>query len=358
MNRTDFQFDLPDELIARYPTPSRVGSRLLCLDGNDGAIKNNQFPDVLSQLNAGDLLVFNNTKVIAARLFGLKETGGQLEILIERIVDERNALAHVRASKSPKAGSSINLLTRDGGSSDATVAVMGRQDALFELCFDSPVLQVLEDKGHMPLPPYIDRADETTDLERYQTVYATTPGAVAAPTAGLHFDDNLMQSIRDKGVNIEFVTLHVGAGTFQPVRADKLEDHIMHSEYVEVTQAVCDVVENTVRDGGKVVAVGTTSVRCLESAAKDGAIKSLAGDTDIFIYPGYQFKCVDALITNFHLSESTLIMLVSAFAGKDNIMNAYRHAVENKYRFFSYGDAMFITPNHTSLMRQRLVKNA
>ena len=354
MNRTDFQFDLPDELIARYPTPSRVGSRLLCLDGNDGAIKDNHFPDVLSQLNAGDLLVFNNTKVIAARLFGRKETGGQLEILIERIVDECSALAHVRASKSPKAGSSINLLTRDGEPSNAKVVVTGRQDTLFELCFDSPVLQVLEDKGHMPLPPYIDRADESTDLERYQTVYAKTPGAVAAPTAGLHFDDDLMQAIKDKGVNTAFVTLHVGAGTFQPVRADKLEDHIMHSEYVEVTQAVCDAVENTVRDGGKVVAVGTTSVRCLESATKNGAITPLAGDTEIFIYPGYQFQCVDALITNFHLSESTLIMLVSAFAGKDNILQAYSHAVENKYRFFSYGDAMFIIPNHAALMRQCL----
>jgi S-adenosylmethionine:tRNA ribosyltransferase-isomerase len=354
MKRTDFQFELPDELIARYPTESRVGSRLLCLNGHDGQLQDQKFPDVLGQLDAGDLLVFNNTKVIAARLFGQKETGGKLEILIERIIDEHNALAHVRASKSPKAGGNISLFNRDDELSGERVMVTGRQDTLFKLCFDSPVLKVLEEIGHMPLPPYIDRPDESADLDRYQTVYAKTPGAVAAPTAGLHFDEDLMQTITAKGVNTVFVTLHVGAGTFQPVRADELEDHIMHSETIEVSQEVCNAVENTIANGGKVVAVGTTSVRCLESATKDGRIKPISDDTDIFIYPGYQFKCVDALITNFHLSESTLIMLVSALAGKDNILNAYRHAVEQRYRFFSYGDAMFITSNHSSLMRQRI----
>ena len=354
MKRTDFQFDLPDELIARYPTESRVGSRLLCLDGQDGQLQDKKFPDLLDQLNTGDLLVFNNTKVIAARLFGRKETGGKLEILIERIVGEHNALAHIRASKSPKAGGNINLFDRDGKLSNEKTLVTGRQGALFELCFDTPVLEILDALGHMPLPPYIDRADESADLDRYQTVYAKTPGAVAAPTAGLHFDEGLMQSLAAKGVATAFVTLHVGAGTFQPVRADKLEDHIMHSETIEVSQQVCDAVNSTVANGGKIVAVGTTSVRCLESATKNGMISPISDDTDIFIYPGYQFKCVDALVTNFHLSESTLIMLVSAFAGKDNILHAYSHAVDNKYRFFSYGDAMFITSNQPSLMRQRL----
>ncbi|MFT6756404.1 MAG: S-adenosylmethionine:tRNA ribosyltransferase-isomerase, partial [Chitinophagales bacterium] len=251
-------------------------------------------------------------------------------------------------------GGNISLFNRDDELSGERVMVTGRQDTLFKLCFDSPVLKVLEEIGHMPLPPYIDRPDESADLDRYQTVYAKTPGAVAAPTAGLHFDEDLMQTITAKGVNTVFVTLHVGAGTFQPVRADELEDHIMHSETIEVSQEVCNAVENTIANGGKVVAVGTTSVRCLESATKDGRIKPISDDTDIFIYPGYQFKCVDALITNFHLSESTLIMLVSALAGKDNILNAYRHAVEQRYRFFSYGDAMFITSNHSSLMRQRI----
>ncbi len=354
MKRTDFSFDLPDELIARYPTAERVGSRLLCLNGGSGELVDSQFPAVLDQLNSGDLLVFNNTKVIAARLFGQKATGGKLEILIERVTGEFEALAHVRASKSPKADSTITLLDRQDQLSAEQLTVTDRDDALFRLRFERPVLSVLDELGHIPLPPYIDRADESTDVDRYQTVYAQKPGAVAAPTAGLHFDDALLEQISAKGVNTAYVTLHVGAGTFQPVRADDLADHIMHSEYIEVDEKVCNAISQTVANGGRLIAVGTTSMRCLESATYNGQIMPMYDDTDIFIYPGYQFECVDALITNFHLSESTLIMLVSAFAGKDHIMNAYHHAIEQRYRFFSYGDAMFITSQQESKMRQQL----
>ena len=341
---SDFQFDLPDELIARYPMPERSASRLLMLDGNTGDTKQGQFRDILDLLQPGDLLVFNNTRVIPARMFGQKASGGKLEILVERILDDHSVLAHVRASKAPKAGTQILL---DKGYSAEMVA---RHDALFELHFagDLPVLDILNQIGHMPLPPYIDRPDENSDKERYQTVYNERPGAVAAPTAGLHFDEPLLAALREKGVDFAYVTLHVGAGTFQPVRVERLEDHQMHSEYAEVSADVIAKINATRERGGRVVAVGTTSVRSLETAAQASlkAGKPLSpffGDTSIFIYPGYQYQLVDALITNFHLPGSTLIMLVSAFAGYENVMQAYQEAVTSGYRFFSYGDAMFIT---------------
>ncbi|WP_150299436.1 tRNA preQ1(34) S-adenosylmethionine ribosyltransferase-isomerase QueA [Pseudomonas profundi] len=339
MRVSDFQFDLPDDLIAHHPLAERRGSRLLCLDGPSGELEHRQFVDLLEFLRPGDLMVFNNTRVIPARLFGRKETGGQLEILIERVLDSYRVLAHVRSSKSPKPGSRIVL---DG---DAQAEMLGRHDALFELAFNEPVLPLLNRVGHMPLPPYIDRPDETADRERYQTVYAQREGAVAAPTAGLHFDNQLLEAIAEKGVETAQVTLHVGAGTFQPVRVERIEEHHMHSEWLEVSQAVVDAVNACRARGGRVVAVGTTSVRSLETAAQDGELKPFSGDTDIFIYPGKPFHVVDALVTNFHLPESTLLMLVSAFAGYTQTMAAYRAAVSERYRFFSYGDAMFITRN-------------
>ncbi|MPW36810.1 tRNA preQ1(34) S-adenosylmethionine ribosyltransferase-isomerase QueA [Vibrio sp. B1Z05] len=346
MQVSDFHFDLPDELIARYPTPDRTSSRLLQLTGNSGEVQDKHFTDILDLVNEGDLLVFNNTRVIPARVFGRKASGGKIEVLVERMVDEHTVLAHVRASKSPKPGTELLL-----GDKDQYSAVMvARHDALFEIRFtsDKAVLQILEEVGHMPLPPYIDRPDEDSDQERYQTVYNAKPGAVAAPTAGLHFDDEILAKIKAKGAKLAFVTLHVGAGTFQPVRVDNILEHHMHAEYVEVTQEVVDAINETKAQGGRVIAVGTTSVRSLESAAQDAVkkgteLKPFFGDTDIFIYPGYQFQLIDCLLTNFHLPESTLIMLVSAFAGYDNVMQAYQHAVEHNYRFFSYGDAMFVT---------------
>ena len=341
---SDFQFDLPDELIARYPMPERSASRLLMLDGNTGDTRHGHFRDVLDLVNPGDLLVFNNTRVIPARMFGQKASGGKLEILVERILDDHSVLAHVRASKAPKPGTQILL---DNGFSAEMVA---RHDALFELHFagDLPVLDILNQIGHMPLPPYIDRPDENSDKERYQTVYNQRPGAVAAPTAGLHFDEPLLAALREKGVDFAYVTLHVGAGTFQPVRVERIEDHQMHSEYAEVSADVVEKINAARARGNRVIAVGTTSVRSLETAAQASlkAGKPLSpffGDTSIFIYPGYQYQVVDALITNFHLPGSTLIMLVSAFAGYDHVMNAYQEAVTSGYRFFSYGDAMFIT---------------
>lgn len=339
MRVSDFQFELPDRLIARHPLAERRASRLLCLDGPSGALEHRHFADLLDYLRPGDLMVFNNTRVIPARLFGRKETGGQLEVLVERVLDSRRVLAHVRSSKSPKPGSRIVL---EGG---AVAVMLARHDALFELSFDEAVLPLLERVGHMPLPPYIDRADEVADRERYQTVYAARAGAVAAPTAGLHFDQALLQAITDMGVQSAQVTLHVGAGTFQPVRVERIEDHHMHSEWLEVDQDVVEAVRACKARGGRVIAVGTTSVRSLETAARSGAIAPFAGDTDIFIYPGRPFHVVDALVTNFHLSESTLLMLVSAFAGYAETLAAYRAAVAQEYRFFSYGDAMFITRN-------------
>ena len=339
MRVSDFDFDLPESLIARHPLAERRGSRLLVQDDPAAAPKHRAFVDLLEYLQPGDLLVFNNTRVIPARLFGQKASGGKLEILIERVLDQHRVLAHVRSSKSPKPGSLIHI--EGAGAAE----MLARHDTLFELRFAEPVLPLLERVGHMPLPPYIDRPDEAADRERYQTVYAERAGAVAAPTAGLHFDQAMLDSIRAKGVESAFVTLHVGAGTFQPVRVARIEDHHMHSEWLEVSQAVVDAVAACKARGGRVVAVGTTSVRSLETAARSGELQAFAGDTDIFIFPGYRFRVVDALVTNFHLPESTLLMLVSAFAGYAQIMAAYAAAVEQRYRFFSYGDAMFLTRN-------------
>ncbi|OEC35789.1 S-adenosylmethionine:tRNA ribosyltransferase-isomerase [Pseudomonas cuatrocienegasensis] len=339
MRVADFHFELPDALIARYPLAERRASRLLVLDGPTGTLAHRQFSDLLEYLRPGDLMVFNNTRVIPARLFGQKASGGKLEVLVERVLDSHRVLAHVRASKSPKPGSMILI---DGGGEAEMVA---RHDALFELRFSEEVLPLLERVGHMPLPPYIDRADDSADRERYQTVYAERAGAVAAPTAGLHFDQALLASIAEMGVATAFVTLHVGAGTFQPVRVERIEDHHMHSEWLEVDQTVVDAVAACRARGGRVIAVGTTSVRSLESAARSGELQVFSGDTDIFIYPGRPLHVVDALVTNFHLPESTLLMLVSAFAGYPETMAAYQAAVAEGYRFFSYGDAMFITRN-------------
>lgn len=346
MNVSDFHFDLPDELIARYPLADRSASRLLALDGPTGAFSHHRFLDLPGFLRPGDLLVFNDTRVIPARLLGHKASGGKVEILVERITGEQTFLAHVRASKSPKAGTRIDL------EDDTALTVTGRQEALFELRVggSEAVLDVLERVGHMPLPPYVDRPDEASDRERYQTVYAREAGAVAAPTAGLHFDQAMLERLSQLGVETAFVTLHVGAGTFQPVRVERIEDHHMHSEIARVPRETVDAVACTRARGGRVVAVGTTSVRSLESACDgQGELHAFNGETDIFIYPGYRFRCVDALLTNFHLPESTLIMLVSAFAGQEAVMAAYREAVEQHYRFFSYGDAMFVTGHQPPL---------
>jgi len=354
MRVSDFSFDLPEALIARYPKTERTSSRLMTLNGDSGVITDGVFTDIVAQLNPGDLLVFNNTRVIPARMFGQKASGGKIEVLVERIVDQNTALAHIRASKSPKVGNELFLGNED---SDVKVkaTMVARHGALFELKFasDQSVLAVLDKIGHMPLPPYIDRPDEDSDKERYQTVYNEKPGAVAAPTAGLHFDDVLLEEIKAKGVELAFVTLHVGAGTFQPVKVDEIADHIMHAEYVEVSDEVVAQIAKTKAGGGRVVAVGTTSVRSLESAAKASeekgqALSAFYGDTDIFITPGCEFKVIDALVTNFHLSESTLLMLVSAFSGYNHIMSAYQHAISEEYRFFSYGDAMFLTKQELS----------
>lgn len=356
MKVSDFHFDLPDELIARYPKPERTASRLLQLNGENGEIFHRTFSDVLDLIQEGDLLVFNNTRVIPARMFGHKASGGKIEVLVERVLSETTFLAHVRSSKAPKAGAEL-ILGEDklGEGNGVRVNMLGRQDALFELEIadkSTSLLDVLQQIGHMPLPPYIDRPDEDADQERYQTVYNKVPGAVAAPTAGLHFDDELLAKLNAKGVNFAFVTLHVGAGTFQPVRVENIEEHHMHAEYVEVSQEVCDAILATKAAGKRVIAVGTTSVRSIESAALAAEEKGSAqliepffSDTAIFIYPGKKFRVIDCLITNFHLPESTLIMLVSAFAGYAHTMNAYKSAVENRYRFFSYGDSMFITKN-------------
>ena len=342
MQLSDFNFTLPKELIAKYPSKTRSSCRLLALDGHTGKIEDKVFTDIVDYINAGDLLIFNNTKVIPARLYGKKISGGKIEVLIERLLEGNRALAHIKASKSPKIGAELIL----GENENIQVTMIARHDALFELQFPDDVLSILNEIGHIPLPPYIDRPDEAQDREVYQTVYSKVPGAVAAPTAGLHFDKPLLDKIKQKGVEMEFVTLHVGAGTFQPVRVENIETHIMHAEYAEVPESVVKAVLNCKARGNKVIAVGTTSVRALESAAQlTGTIAPFFADTRIFIYPGYQFKVIDSLITNFHLPESTLIMLVSAFAGYENTMNAYQYAVKEKYQFFSYGDAMLITNN-------------
>ncbi len=340
MLRSDFHFDLPEELIAQAPLDKRDASRLLCLISDTQWARDCQFNQFHELINPGDLLVMNDTRVIPARLFGQKQTGGKVEILLERLIDDKSCLAQVRSSKSPKSGAVISL---DNG---YEVEVTGRQNDLFEISMlgKSGLLNMLDEIGHVPLPPYIEREDTKSDQSRYQTVYADRPGAVAAPTAGLHFDAAMLERLADKGVKTARVTLHVGAGTFQPVRVDKIEDHKLHKEWIEITQDVVDQIHATKAAGGRVIAVGTTSVRTLESAAWSGELKAMSGDTDIFIYPGYEFKVIDALLTNFHLSESSLLMLVSAFGGYERVMAAYRHAVEQRYRFFSYGDAMFLEP--------------
>ncbi|MGV3345937.1 tRNA preQ1(34) S-adenosylmethionine ribosyltransferase-isomerase QueA [Enterobacteriaceae bacterium LUAb1] len=346
MRVADFSFDLPDSLIARYPQPERSRCRLLSLHGPSGALEHGVFTDLLDKLTPGDLLVFNNTRVIPARIYGRKESGGKIEVLVERMLDEKRVLAHIRASKAPRPGTALLL----GDNESVQAMMVARHDALFELVFQDPrpVLEILNTIGHMPLPPYIDRPDEDADRERYQTVYNQRPGAVAAPTAGLHFDESLLAALRQKGIAMAFVTLHVGAGTFQPVRVENIEDHIMHAEYAEVSQDVVDAVLACKARGSRVIAVGTTSVRSLESAANaagNALIAPFFADTRIFIFPGYHYRIVDALITNFHLPESTLIMLVSAFAGYRHTLHAYQQAIAEQYRFFSYGDAMFITHN-------------
>lgn len=355
MRRQDFHYELPDELIARAPAAERRGSRLLQLDGVSGQLTHGQFPALLNLVEPGDLMVFNNTRVIPARLFGQKESGGQVEILVERVLDNHRVLAHTRASKAPKVDSIVIL--QDG----TRVSLVARHDALFEWAFrsDDHVLTVLDRIGHMPLPPYIDRDDVAADRERYQTVYGEKQGAVAAPTAGLHFDEQMLADLKAKGVQTAFVTLHVGAGTFQNMRVDNIAEHQMHSEIMDVSEEVCALVRATKAAGKRVIAVGTTSVRSLESAAQGyanpgqrGEIHPYQGETSIFIYPGYEFQVVDALVTNFHLPESTLIMLVSAFAGFRFTMAAYQEAVAQRYRFFSYGDAMFITRNPAAALQK------
>jgi S-adenosylmethionine:tRNA ribosyltransferase-isomerase len=339
MRRSDFRFDLPPDLIAQRPLAQRGASRLLALDQPGGGPRDLCFSDLPTLLRRGDLLVFNNTRVIPARLFGRKATGGRVEILLERLLARRRASAHLRASKPPRPDTL--LLLEDG----EALRVLGREDDLFLLeALHEDFATLMRRHGHMPLPPYIARADEAVDQERYQTVYACREGAVAAPTAGLHFDDDMLAAIARAGVDSTHVTLHVGAGTFQPVRVEDLDAHRMHAEWLQVDEAACELIERTRARGGRVIAVGTTSVRSLETAAASGTLAPFAGDSRLFIRPGFRFQVVDAMITNFHLPESTLLMLVSAFAGHARIMAAYRHAVERRYRFFSYGDAMFLTP--------------
>ena len=336
--RRDFHYDLPPELIAQQPLAQRGDSRLLTLDGASGALHDRRFHELPELLRPGDLLVFNDTRVIPARLFGRKASGGRIEMLIERLLDQRRALVQLHASKSPKPGGALQF---DAG---FTATVLSRHGDLFEISLDGdePWLTLLERHGQTPLPPYIRRAPTPADRDRYQTIYARQPGAVAAPTAGLHFDQNLLDRLAAMGVAQAFITLHVGAGTFQPVRVERIADHLMHGEWIEVGAEACDQIAAARARGGRVVAVGTTAVRALETAANEGALQPWRGETRIFIYPGYRFRCVDALITNFHLPESTLLMLVAAFAGRAATLNAYRHAVEQRYRFFSYGDAMLI----------------
>jgi S-adenosylmethionine:tRNA ribosyltransferase-isomerase len=342
MRLSDFHYPLPEELIAQYPTDERSASRLLVLNGETGALADQVFSDLIECLNPNDLLVFNDTRVMAARMHGHKETGGKIEILLERVLAPGRALAQVKASKSPAVGSRIKV-------GDDWLSVAGREDDLYVLdTLDSDFTTLMDKQGHMPLPPYIRRDDEQFDESRYQTVYADRPGAVAAPTAGLHFDEFMMQRIASTGIHTARVTLHVGAGTFQPVRVDDIHQHVMHKEWVEVDEVVCQQIEQTRARGGRVVAVGTTSVRSLESAAASGKLMPFRGDTRLFITPGYQFNVVDAMLTNFHLPESTLLMLVAAFVGYRNGMHAYAHAVQHEYRFFSYGDAMFITRRETA----------
>lgn len=340
MKKSDFDFQLPPELIAQVPLPERSASRLLLLDAAAQSTQDRMFRELPDFLNPGDLLVFNDTRVLPARLYGRKESGGAVEILIERVTGAHEATVQLGVSKKPKEGGRIEL-------ADGSVAiVLGRDESFFRLRFESPepLEKLLLKLGEMPLPPYIERGAEDSDLERYQTVYAREPGAVAAPTAGLHFDEPLLAQLHDKGVQFGYVTLHVGAGTFQPVRADDIKDHHMHREWLNVGAHLVEQIQRTRAAGGRVIAVGTTVVRALESATVEGRLRPFAGETQIFIFPGYRFSSIDALITNFHLPQSTLLMLVSALAGREFMLDAYRHAVQERYRFFSYGDAMLILP--------------
>jgi S-adenosylmethionine:tRNA ribosyltransferase-isomerase len=339
MRTEEFDFALPERLIAQYPLESRGASRLLYVHG--GVLEDRRFADLLRLARPGDVLVLNDTRVIKARLFGCKDSGGRIEVLVERVLNGHEVLAQVRASKSPKAGSRLML-------ADAlAVEVLGREGEFYHLRFsgEESVFELLDRYGNLPLPPYIAHAADAGDEQRYQTVFARTAGAVAAPTAGLHFDDAMLQALRDKGVRIAYVTLHVGAGTFQPVRAEYIREHAMHSECYEIPQDTVDVIAQARGAGGRVIAVGTTSLRALESAAQNGELQAGSGETRIFITPGYRFKLVDMLLTNFHLPRSTLLMLVCAFGGMEQMLAAYRHAVAKEYRFFSYGDAMFIERN-------------
>jgi S-adenosylmethionine:tRNA ribosyltransferase-isomerase len=336
----DFWYELPEELIAQQPLPERSASRLLTLDGARGTLCDARVRDLPKLLEPGDLLVFNDTRVVPARLYGRKDSGGRVELLMERVLDAHRLLAQLRASKPPRAGS---LIVLDGG---VRAEVLGRSDDLYELRLlgGEEVWSTLERHGHVPLPPYIQRDDAADDRERYQTIYARRPGAVAAPTAGLHFDDDLLQALAERGIERSFVTLHVGAGTFQPVREGDIARHRMHAERAEVPAETCEAIAQCRARGGRVVAVGTTCVRSLEAAAAvSGSLQPYAGETQLFITPGFRFRVVDLMLTNFHLPESTLLMLVSAFAGHRHVMTAYRHAVRARYRFFSYGDAMLLT---------------
>lgn len=341
MKKSDFDFHLPPELIAQAPLPERSASRLLLLDVERQALQDRLFRDLPGLLRAGDLLIFNDTRVLPARLYGRKESGGAVEILLERVTGAHEAIAQLGVSKKPKEGGRIELA--DG----SHAVVLGRDGPFFRLRFEStePLERLLRRLGEMPLPPYIERHADAADMERYQTVYAREPGAVAAPTAGLHFDEATLATLRAQGVEFGYVTLHVGAGTFQPVRSEDIKDHQMHREWLNVGAGLVEQVRKTRARGGRVIAVGTTVVRALESASRDGQLMPFAGETQIFIFPGYRFSSIDGLITNFHLPQSTLLMLVSALAGREFVLEAYRHAVEQRYRFFSYGDAMMILPH-------------
>lgn len=343
MKVSDFQFELPERLIAQYPLTERSASRMLHLERGSGRLHDRQFTDLPDLLQAGDLLVFNNTRVIPARLWARKISGGRVEVMLERVVSDREAVVQMRVNRKPLEGDRL-LVECGQGEESAELEVGGREDAFWRLrVVNGPDWSgLLEASGHMPLPPYIERQDEALDADRYQTVYARIPGAVAAPTAGLHFDEATLGRLRDKGVESAECTLHVGAGTFQPVRVEDVAEHRMHAEWLSVSAELVEAVAGARRRGGRVVAVGTTAVRALETAAASGELAPFAGDSRLFIYPGYDFRVVDAMVTNFHLPGSTLLMLVSALASRDAILAAYRHAVEAEYRFFSYGDAMFI----------------
>lgn len=335
---SDYHFDLPDALIARYPTEKRSQSRLLVVDKTANQWEDKLFPELANYLHPGDLLVFNNSKVMWARFYGHKKSGGRVECLIERVLDSTHALAHVRASKSPKSEQIIYLGQQD------IIKVLGREGDLFvlESITGRSFYEIMQTLGEVPIPSYFKRPAESLDKERYQTVYAQDDGSVAAPTAGLHFEHSFLDTLKAKGIDLAYLTLHVGAGTFQPVRVDNIRDHVLHAERIEVPESVCEAILHTKAKGGRVIAVGTTSVRSLETAARDGQLKTFAGESSLFIYPGYQFKVIDGLLTNFHLPESSLLMLVAAFAGYETMRAAYQHAIQGQYRFYSYGDCMLI----------------